>query len=63
MIHMAAWLFFALALLAGLVAIHVTVRLHWHEILAALRGELGASPAVRPSAAPARASARRHAAA
>lgn len=60
---MAAWLFFALALLAGLVAIHVTVRLHWHEILAALRGELGAAPALRPEVSRAQASVRRHAAA
>ena len=58
MIYLAAALFFTLALLAALVAIHVTVRLHWPEILLALRGELG----VRPSAAPA-APARQHAAA
>ncbi len=59
MIYLAAALFFTLALLAALVAIHVTVRLHWPEILLALRGELGATP--RPRAAPA-GSARRHAA-
>ena len=46
MTYLAAALFFTLALLAALVAIHVTVRLHWPEILLALRGELGA---VRPS--------------
>jgi hypothetical protein len=45
---MAAALFFTLALLAALVAIHVTVRLHWPEILLALRGELGVA---RPRAA------------
>jgi hypothetical protein len=60
-IYLTAALFFTLALLAALVAIHVTVRLHWPEILLALRGELGAvtpraraaGPAamVRPSAA------------
>ena len=47
MTYLAAALFFTLALLAALVAIHVTVRLHWREILLALRGELGA---VRPPA-------------
>lgn len=60
---MAAWLFFVLALLAGLVALHVTVRLHGHEILAALRGELGTRPAVKPAASPAPVGGRRHAAA
>lgn len=44
MIYLAAALFFTLALLAALVAIHVTVRLYWPEILLALRGELGAMP-------------------
>jgi hypothetical protein len=47
--YLAAALFFAFALLAALVAIHVTVRLHWQEILLALRGELGATQ--RPRAA------------
>ena len=51
MIYLAAALFFTLALLAALVAIHVTVRLHWPEILLALRGELGATPRA-PAAAP-----------
>lgn len=52
MIYLAAALFFTLALLAALVAIHVTVRLHWPEILLALRGELGATPAAaRPGPA------------
>ena len=46
MIYLAAGLFFTLALLAALVAIHMLVRLHWPEILLALRGELGA---VRPA--------------
>ena len=43
MTYLAASLFFTLALLAALVAIHVTVRLNWREILLALRGELGAA--------------------
>jgi hypothetical protein len=41
--YLAAALFFTLVLLAALVAIHVTVRLNWREILLALRGELGAA--------------------
>jgi hypothetical protein len=45
--YLAAALFFTLTLLAALVAIHLTIRLHWQEILLALRGELGA---VRPPA-------------
>ncbi len=51
MIYLAAALFFTLALLAALVTVHMTVRLHWREILLALRGELGAS--MPPAAAPA----------
>lgn len=47
MTYLAAAIFFTLALLAALVAAHMTVRLHWREILLALRGELGA---VRPPA-------------
>ena len=47
MTYLAAALFFTLALLAALVTVHMTVRLHWREILLALRGELGA---VTPSA-------------
>ncbi len=50
MIYLAAALFFTFALLAALVAIHVTVRLHWPEILLALRGELGATPQAQPAA-------------
>ena len=57
MIYLAAALFFTLALLAALVAIHVTVRLYWSEILLALRGELGATPAARAGPAPKRAAA------
>ena len=51
MTYLAAALFFTVALLAALVAIHMTVRLNWREILLALRGELGA--ATPPAAAPA----------
>jgi hypothetical protein len=40
--QLAASVFFLLALLASLVAIHVTVKLHWVKIVSALRGELGA---------------------
>ena len=50
MIYLAAALFFTLALLAALVAIHVTVRLHWTEILIALRGEFGVMPRPAPPA-------------
>jgi hypothetical protein len=57
--YLAAALFFTLALLAALVAIHMTVRLNWREILLALKGELGA--ATPPAAAPTGAM-RRHAA-
>ena len=42
MTYIAAALFFTLSLLAVLVAMHMMVRLHWREILLALRGELGA---------------------
>ena len=53
MTYLAAALFFTLALLAALVAIHLTVRLHWPEILSALRGELGAVKQPAGRAAPA----------
>lgn len=53
MSYLAAALFFTLALLAALVAIHITVRLHWPEILLALRGELGALRRPERRAAPA----------
>lgn len=58
MTYLAAALFFTLALLAALVATHVTVRLHWSEILLALRGELG--PVSRPERRAAPAGAMRH---
>ncbi|HYW15451.1 MAG TPA: hypothetical protein VE891_04765 [Allosphingosinicella sp.] len=53
MIYLAAALFFTLALLAALVAIHVTVRLYWPEIILALRGEFGAATPRAPVAVPA----------
>ena len=53
MTHLAAALFFTLALLAAAVAIHMTVRLYWAEILLALRGEWdGKGPVRRPAARP-----------
>jgi hypothetical protein len=39
--HLASALFFTVALLAALVAVHVAVQLSWREIVLALRGELG----------------------
>ncbi len=53
MTHLAAALFFTLTLLAASVAIHLTVRLYWQKIGAALRGELGreVSRAARPARA------------
>ena len=61
MIHLAAALFFTVALLGAAVAIHMTARAYWPQILAALRGELGRE--VRRPARPAQAyAARRHAA-
>ena len=60
MTQLAASIFFFLALLASLVAIHVTVKLHWARIVSALKGELGATPAGLPVGLPALP--RRHAA-
>jgi Na+-transporting NADH:ubiquinone oxidoreductase subunit NqrB len=45
--HLAAASFFVLALLAAAVALHMTVRAYWTEILMALRGELGRSASYR----------------
>ena len=59
MTYLAAALFFTLVLLAALVAVHVTLRLHWREILLALRGELGAVTPPARRAAPAGAMRRR----
>jgi hypothetical protein len=50
--HLAAALFFTFALLAAAVAIHMTARLYWAEILLALKGEWdGTGPVRRPEAA------------
>ena len=38
MSHLVSALFFTLALLGAAVAIHMTVRFHWREILIALSG-------------------------
>ena len=63
MIHLAAALFFTFALLGAAVAIHMTVRLYWAEILLALRGEWnGVGPVRRPAARAAFAARRGHAA-
>jgi hypothetical protein len=51
--YLAAALFFTLALLAALVAIHMSVWFNWSEILLALRGELGAATPPARTAAPA----------
>ena len=61
MTHLAAAIFFTLMLLASVVAIHMTVRLYWSQILLALRGELGRDVKGPVRAAPAYAP-RRHAA-
>jgi hypothetical protein len=49
--HLATAIFFTLMLLAAAVAIHMTVRLYWAQILLALRGELGlgATQPARPA--------------
>ena len=41
MTHLAAALFFVIALLSAAVVLHMTVRQYWAEIVLALRGELG----------------------
>ena len=47
MTYLLAALFFSLVFIGAAVAIHLTVRAYWPEILAALRGELGLD--VRPA--------------
>ena len=59
---MAAALFFTLAFLAAAVALHMTDRLHWREIVLALRGELGTVTPQARRAAPLAGAPRRHAA-
>jgi hypothetical protein len=51
--HLAAAIFFTLMLLASAVAIHMTVRLYWSQILLALRGELGRDVSRQVRSAPA----------
>lgn len=51
MTHLAAALFFTFAMLAAAVAIHMTVRTYWAEILLALKGEWDGSATVRRPAA------------
>jgi hypothetical protein len=50
--YLAAALFFTVALLAAAVAIHMTVRTYWTEIMLALKGEYdaGAKPQAEPAA-------------
>lgn len=55
MTHLAAALFFTFALLTAAVAIHMTVRFYWAEILLALKGEWNGSATVRPAVAQPRA--------
>ena len=50
MTYFAAALFFTLVLLGAAVALHLTVRLYWTEMVLALRGEWGRE--VRAVAAP-----------
>lgn len=47
MTYLAAAVFFTLALLLAIVAIHMQVRRHWTEILFALRGEWHGAPNYR----------------
>ncbi|HEX8669767.1 MAG TPA: hypothetical protein VF727_15485 [Allosphingosinicella sp.] len=61
MTQLAVASFFLLSLLAALVALHMTVRLYWREIVLALRGELGIE--VRAPAPPRASAATRRAAA
>ncbi|HEY0112905.1 MAG TPA: hypothetical protein VGB59_07095 [Allosphingosinicella sp.] len=49
MTYLAAALFFSLAFVAAAVALHLTVRLYWRDILLALRGELGLVTPARPA--------------
>ena len=51
MTHLAASLFFVLALLSAAVVIHMTVRAYWAEILLALKGEWDGPQTVRRPAA------------
>jgi hypothetical protein len=44
MIHDLSKVAFVLALLGALVVLHITVRVYWPSIKAALKGELGRPP-------------------
>ncbi len=46
--HIAAALFFAFALIAAASILYLTVREHWAEMIAALRGEAPARTTARP---------------
>lgn len=48
--HIIAALFFSLVFVGACVAIHLTVREYWAEIVSALRGEVPQRPLVRTSA-------------
>jgi hypothetical protein len=56
--HIAAALFFALALVGAAAVIHMTVREYWQDILAALRGDVPVRRALRPWSARFRGTAR-----
>jgi hypothetical protein len=61
--YLLAALFFTLALLGAAVAIHMTVRAYWTEILLALKGEWGVAATAQTAApSPAYASRRQRAA-
>jgi len=50
--HLAADLFFVIALLAAAVAIHLNVQAYWTEIMLALKGEWNGPGSVKVAAAP-----------
>ena len=56
--HIAAALFFGLALIGAGAIIHLTVREYWQDILAALRGEVPMRRTARPWAGRVRGTAR-----
>ena len=47
--HIIAALFFSLVFVGACVAIHLTVREYWAEILSALRGDVPHPTAIRPT--------------
>ncbi len=58
MTHIAAALFFGALILASAAIIHLTVREYWHDIVAALKGEVPTRQMSRPWAARARVTSR-----